>query len=342
MANDRTYDHAATLLLRLFFGALLIAPHDVPAQARLGQTIISGYEQRGCVKKGEQVTILGMGFGNMPGFNHVVLWGYGQNINLTVVSWFDSRITVTLSSDARVGEGRVYQIGLQDQTGNWLSNIGPAIKICPAPIAVTERAAVPVAPVAVAVDPKAQAQALADAVVKASGGDNWPKVRAIDFTFNVSAGTNLLMSAKHHWDVWNGTDTVTWAGKTANVNMWNPGNDASAKAAYARWVNDSYWLLAPLKLKDDGVTLTYTGSKDGFEVLHLSFAKVGMTPGDQYNLYIDPGTSLVRRWDYMPAPDKKTTGTWDGYKDFGGLKLSTEHKFGDKRVWFSDIKVETQ
>jgi hypothetical protein len=134
---------------------------------------------------------------------------------------------------------------------------------------------------------------------------------------------------------------VSWAGKTVTVNVWNPAADEAAKAAYARWVNDSYWLIAPLKLKDPGVSVTYGGQQDGFDSLHLSFAKVGLTPGDQYNLYIDPQTHLVRRWDYMPSREKKTSGTWSNYKDYGGLILSTERTFGDKRIWFSDVRVES-
>jgi hypothetical protein len=126
------------------------------------------------------------------------------------------------------------------------------------------------------------------------------------------------------------------------VNLAHPASDEDAKAAYARWVNDSYWLLAPLKLKDPGVTLTYQSREGGFEVLHAQFANVGLTPGDQYNFYVDPATHLVRRWDYMPSPDKKISGTWEGYKDFGGLNLSTERRFGDKHIWFSGVEVQTE
>ena len=42
----------------------------------------------------------------------------------------------------------------------------------------------------------------------------------------------------------------------------------------------------------------------------------------------------------MPAPDKKISGTWEGYTNFEGLNLSTEHQFGDKRIYFSDVQVE--
>ena len=188
----------------------------------------------------------------------------------------------------------------------------------------------------------AETRELADAVIRASGGQNWPKVKSIQFTFNVSEGTNLLASVNHVWDVRAGTDTVTWKGKTVNVSVIHPAGDADSKAAYARWVNDSYWLLAPLKLKDTGVTVTHAGTQDGLEVLHVSFANVGLTPGDQYNFYVDPTTHLVRRWDYMPGPEKKLSGSWDDYKDFGGLKLATEHQFAGKRIWFNDVRVETQ
>jgi Family of unknown function (DUF6503) len=185
---------------------------------------------------------------------------------------------------------------------------------------------------------------IADAVIRASGGDHWGKVKSLRFTFNVSQDGKTLMSATHNWDVRGGTDAVSWSGKTVQVDLKNPSADADSKAAYHRWVNDSYWLLAPLKLNDSGVTLAYQGTQEvdgkSYDVLHLSFAGVGLTPGDQYNFYIDPETHLVRRWDYMPNPAKKVSGTWDEYEEFGGLKLSTDHQFGGKRIWFSDVHVE--
>lgn len=184
----------------------------------------------------------------------------------------------------------------------------------------------------------AAATQLADAVFKASGGENWPNVRAIQFTFNVSEGEQLLLAAQHVWDVEAGKDTVTWNGKTVTVDVRSPAQDDDSKAAYARWVNDSYWLLAPLKLKDAGVHVRPLGD-DSFEV---SFEQVGLTPGDRYVYYIDRGTNLPRAWDYMPASDKKLGGTWERYREIGGLTLATEHQFAGKRIWFSDLDVTTK
>ena len=181
------------------------------------------------------------------------------------------------------------------------------------------------------------ADQLADAVFKASGGENWDKVKIIRFNF---AG-----AAKHDWDIKAHTDTVTFKGKTVTVNVSHPASDDDSKAAFGRWTNDMYWLLAPLKVKDPGVhrTLKPDETVDGktYHVLHLDFDKVGMTPGDQYNLLIDPESNLVRFWDYMPKPEKKTRFTWDQYREFGPLKLSTEHKVpgSDRKMVMSEIEV---
>ncbi|MDP9292346.1 MAG: DUF6503 family protein [Verrucomicrobiota bacterium] len=191
--------------------------------------------------------------------------------------------------------------------------------------------------------PAEDATALADAVVAASGGDRWSQARAIDFTFNAAQGDKVLASATHHWDIWKNTDTVTWKGKTITVNLAEKNDAGDAKEGYARWVNDSYWLMAPLKLRDRGTNLTAKGEQtiDGKKllVLQMAFEKIGLTPGDKYNFYIDPETHLVRQWDYMPSAEKKTTASWENYQNFSGVQLATERKMGDKRIYFTNVKV---
>jgi hypothetical protein len=198
----------------------------------------------------------------------------------------------------------------------------------------------------VAAENSTTARQLADAVWKASGGENWPNVKAIDFTFAVEKGGKTLASAEHHWDVAAQTDHVKWKGKDVTVNLADPGTGDEAKAAYARWVNDSYWLLAPLKLKDRGISVSEEGRKtiDGGEreVLRLSFGQVGLTPNDQYRLYIDPATKLLASWDYMPEPGKTVHGTWENYQKSGGLTLATDHKMdGGVEIRMLNLKVTT-
>lgn len=195
-----------------------------------------------------------------------------------------------------------------------------------------------------AADPSGGAEALAQAVWQASGGEHWPQVQTIDFTFAVEKGGKTVLSAEHHWEVAAQTDRVKWKDKDVTVNLADPASDEDAKAAFARWVNDSYWLLAPLKLKDRGVNVAAEETKkiDGKqrEVLRLSFGEVGLTPKDQYRLYIDPETKLLTSWDYMSDPGKSMHATWADYRRSGGLTLATNH-FTDVgvRIRIRNLKV---
>ena len=196
-----------------------------------------------------------------------------------------------------------------------------------------------------ALSPADPAQELARQVWKASGGENWSKVKELRFTFVVEAEGKEVARAQHHWNLATGTDHVRWKDKDVTVNLAAPAQDEDGKAAYARWVNDSYWLLAPLKVLDPGVKLTTEGVKDvdgaQLDTLRLSFEGVGLTPGDQYMLYVDPETKLVRAWDYMPTPEKSMRATWEKYETFGGLQLSTHHDFGGRIIRFADVSAVT-
>jgi hypothetical protein len=192
-------------------------------------------------------------------------------------------------------------------------------------------------------------QQLATDLWKASGGENWAKVKEVHFTFVVESGGKPLFSAQHVWNVAAGTDEVSWKDKDGKdhkvmANLAAPA-DGEGKGAYARWVNDSYWLLAPLKIRDPGVKVEAGGPKDlngvSCETVRLKFDKVGLTPTDQYVFYLDPKTKLPRAWDYIPASGGGMQATWEKFQSFGGLNLATEHNFEGKTIKLADIKVVT-
>jgi hypothetical protein len=207
------------------------------------------------------------------------------------------------------------------------------------------------APAAPAAEPPGRNEpALATDLWKASGGENWSKVKEIHFTFAVEQEGNRLFTAQHSWNVVAGTDTVKWKDKQGNdhdvtVKLAEAPKDGEAKDAYARWVNDSYWLLAPLKIRDPGVKVEATGPKDlngaSLETIQVSFENVGLTPTDRYVFYIDPQTKLPRAWDYIPQTGEGLQATWEKYENFGGLNLATEHNFKGKTIKLLDVKVTT-
>ena len=100
--------------------------------------------------------------------------------------------------------------------------------------------------------------------------------------------------------------------------------------ARGAWINDSYWLIMPFKLKDSGVTLKYVGKKPNAmgaesDVLELTFKGVGVTPDNKYNVYVNPSSHLVTQWDfYGKATNEKPnfSSQWSDYRGLGNIMLS--------------------
>ena len=71
--------------------------------------------------------------------------------------------------------------------------------------------------------------------------------------------------------------------------------------AYRSFVNDTYWLLAPVKMLDPGVTRTYEAdsSDANIQVVKLTFEGVGLTPGDQYWMYLNADNGQLVRWAFV-------------------------------------------
>jgi hypothetical protein len=106
--------------------------------------------------------------------------------------------------------------------------------------------------------------------------------------------------------------------------------DYYLQRGYEMWVNDSYWLFMPYKLKDSGVTLRYlredtTLKGERADVISLSFEKVGVTPENVYEVWIDTDSKLVTQWAYYPdssALEPRFITPWEDYKTYGKILLS--------------------
>lgn len=184
----------------------------------------------------------------------------------------------------------------------------------------------------------ARAIEVADAVMRKMGGrENWDRTRYLTWRF---FGRRL-----HVWDRWTGdirfeeADLVTlmnvhsregrvWQGRRQITET-----DSLKKyleMGYRAWINDSYWLVMPYKLKDSGVTLKYAGEgktengRDAY-VLTLTFDNVGVTPQNKYDVYVDRERMLVEQWAfYRNASDAEPrfVGPWADWKPHGGILLS--------------------
>jgi hypothetical protein len=185
-----------------------------------------------------------------------------------------------------------------------------------------------------------EAVAIADRVMEAMGGRKaWDETRYLTW--------NFFGSRKHHWDKQSGDirivsekdnytllmniNTMEGKLKKNGVMMTNP--DSLAKyleMGKSAWINDSYWLVMPYKLKDSGVTLKYKGEGktekgEASDVLELTFSGVGDTPDNKYEVYVDKQTNLVNQWVFYSKyddPEPRFVTAWDDYKQYGKILLS--------------------
>jgi hypothetical protein len=200
-----------------------------------------------------------------------------------------------------------------------------------------------------------RALAVVEQMMEAMGGETaWQQARFLRFDWAVERDGKQVAYVRHLWDRYDGRYRVEWTSREGrqleaffNVNTrtgrvfvnGEPARDEDEQKyldqAYERFINDSYWLLMPWKLKDPGVTLEYAGEAtlDGqkCDLVHVSFTSVGLTPGDHYWAYINRRTHLMDRWAYFlqdfegrPALDKATAWAWRNWEMVGRIRLARE------------------
>jgi hypothetical protein len=197
-------------------------------------------------------------------------------------------------------------------------------------------------------DPKATA--VADRVMEALGGaEAWNKTRYLRFDFAVDRAGKTIVRRSHTWDKWTGRyrlEATTKDGEpyvvlmdidTKDGRAWLEGAELQGDEAkkyleqgHAVWVNDTYWLLMPYKMKDPGVVLALDGVEkkggEAWDKVRLTFDNVGLTPRDKYWAYVNRKTGLVDRWDYVLKGESKppTTFTWGNWKRYGNVMLADD------------------
>lgn len=174
------------------------------------------------------------------------------------------------------------------------------------------------------ISPQSKADSVAYRMLQAHGANAWATAPYLRFNFGIETPDGSQVIARHFWNRETGEYRVEWSSGpdssyvaivnvrevegglpsgTAYLNgaeLSGSANEKARKQAYGRYINDTYWLLAPLKVYDPGVQRTYLpdSSTGEHDVIHLSFENVGMTPGDEYWWYVSKETGRLERWAY--------------------------------------------
>lgn len=212
-------------------------------------------------------------------------------------------------------------------------------------------------------DPKAAH--LADQVMKALGGQKrWDALPGVRWTFGSSVNDTVRSARRHAWDRrtgWHRIEGTTRAGDkfvfihklgTEEGMAWMNGTAVEGdslkklmKRANSIWINDSYWMLMPYKLRDPGVQLAMASDTSvngtAFQRLALSFENVGDTPGDHYWVYVNPGTHRIERWDMVLQGDQPPprTYSWEGWEEHDGLWFPTAHRQDQVNVFTKAVET---
>lgn len=192
-----------------------------------------------------------------------------------------------------------------------------------------------------------QEMSVVEKLAHASGYENWKNIEELKFTFNVNdrPGRTWIWLPK--------TNEVTAisAGDTLTYNRNDM--DSTAYAMNGKFINDKYWLMAPINiLWDEKSTTTEhaTGveapiSKQTMQKLTVTYNQEdGYTPGDAYDFYFDDDFT-VKEWVFRRGNQAEPSmiTTWEDYTDVGGLQLSQMHKNedGSFKLFFTDLEAKT-
>lgn len=195
--------------------------------------------------------------------------------------------------------------------------------------------------------------ALADdrALVSSEGWDQLDAVGRLQFTFIVDkAGAEV---ARRTWDWTPRTGAVVRTVGTEKLpfTLGSPTSDAEREAD-AQLINDLFWLAPPLQLRwteAPGLIVTARGSAalpvgegEARQVeLRYAGSAGGYTPGDAYDVYLDPAGHIVA-WSYRKGGGEVTLSTsFERWVDAGPLHIATDHRApdGSLRVQTTDVSV---
>ena len=215
-------------------------------------------------------------------------------------------------------------------------------------------------------DPKAVA--IADQVMDALGGkERWDHLHGLRWSFDVVVNDTLRSSRRHSWDKrtgWHRVEGVNRAGQPflmidqidgqggmawmASQSIEGDSLGKLMKRAKSLWINDTYWMLMPYKLRDPGVTLGYDSEvkENGktYDKISLSFDHVGETPGDHYWVYVNRANHRVEKWDMVLQGDQPppVSWTWEGWEKHDGLWFPTEHRKGTTTVFTRNVETVSE
>lgn len=174
-----------------------------------------------------------------------------------------------------------------------------------------------------------RADDVADKMLSALNMEAWEQIEAIQWTY----------PGGHHyiWDKANDLVLVEWSDN--EVYLHTPTQQAIVFSteqpvdtaglisdAVTYFFNDSFWLIAPYKIKDPGTVRYLVDAEISDKQLMVTYSSGGVTPGDTYLWKLDDNYRPVS-WKFWVkiVPIGGMEFTWDCWETHDGAEISTCH-----------------
>ncbi|MEM9752069.1 MAG: hypothetical protein AAF916_01650 [Planctomycetota bacterium] len=160
----------------------------------------------------------------------------------------------------------------------------------------------------------------------------WGHVERVDFTFRVELPDGRVIEGPWSWTPKDGTVTAAFGTDDARTFSLDA-IDETNRDDHARFINDSYWLLFPFQLVWSNCEVTEDGeaampvSGEPSSKLTVTYPdEGGYTPGDVYELFLDPDTGLIAEWNFRKGGGANgRPATWESHVGLNGLMISRVH-----------------
>ena len=195
----------------------------------------------------------------------------------------------------------------------------------------------------------AEAEALADQVLLAINDEaldtttwlTWEFIGGHTYVWNQSTNT-----AKISWvdnDVIMQLDEQSGKAMVKGVEVDGEEKEKLMQTAWSFWCNDSFWLMAPNKVKDLGTVRSLVDVSDehpGKKGLLVAYESGGVTPGDSYLWIVDENNMPIayKMWVSI-LPVKGVYVTWGDWMELPtGAKLATTHDANIAAFGLSNVR----